>query len=59
MKGTARRGADNAEDEAVAEWLQNDSKNRSENVMIVDLMRNDLGRICEYGSVTGGAALRG
>jgi len=51
MKGTARRGADNAEDEAVAEWLRNDSKNRSENVMIVDLMRNDLGRICEYGSV--------
>ena len=51
MKGTARRGADNAEDEAIAEWLQNDSKNRSENVMIVDLMRNDLGRICEYGSV--------
>ncbi len=51
MKGTARRGADIAEDEAIAEWLQNDSKNRSENVMIVDLMRNDLGRICEYGSV--------
>jgi para-aminobenzoate synthetase / 4-amino-4-deoxychorismate lyase len=51
MKGTARRGADNAEDEAIADWLQNDSKNRSENVMIVDLMRNDLGRICEYGSV--------
>jgi para-aminobenzoate synthetase/4-amino-4-deoxychorismate lyase len=51
MKGTARRGADNAEDEAIAEWLKNDTKNRSENVMIVDLMRNDLGRICEYGSV--------
>jgi para-aminobenzoate synthetase/4-amino-4-deoxychorismate lyase len=51
MKGTARRGADNAEDEAIASWLQNDSKNRSENVMIVDLMRNDLGRICGYGSV--------
>ena len=51
MKGTARRGADNAEDEAIAHWLQNDSKNRSENVMIVDLLRNDLGRICEFGSV--------
>jgi para-aminobenzoate synthetase / 4-amino-4-deoxychorismate lyase len=51
MKGTARRGADIAEDEAIAHWLQNDSKNRSENVMIVDLLRNDLGRICEYGSV--------
>jgi para-aminobenzoate synthetase/4-amino-4-deoxychorismate lyase len=51
MKGTARRGADLMEDENIAHWLQNDLKNRSENVMIVDLMRNDLGRICEYGSV--------
>ena len=51
MKGTARRGADIAEDQAIAEWLHNDSKNRSENVMIVDLMRNDLGRLCEYGTV--------
>lgn len=51
MKGTARRGADLKEDERIAHWLQNDIKNRSENVMIVDLMRNDLGRICEYGSV--------
>ncbi len=51
MKGTARRGADIAEDETIAHWLQNDIKNRSENVMIVDLLRNDLGRICEYGSV--------
>jgi para-aminobenzoate synthetase / 4-amino-4-deoxychorismate lyase len=51
MKGTAPRGADCAEDEAMAAWLQNDEKNRSENVMIVDLLRNDLGRICEFGSV--------
>lgn len=51
MKGTARRGADLREDENIARWLQYDAKNRSENVMIVDLMRNDLGRICEYGSV--------
>ncbi len=51
MKGTARRGADIAEDETIAHGLQNDIKNRSENVMIVDLLRNDLGRICEYGSV--------
>ena len=51
MKGTARRGADLMEDKQIARWLQNDIKNRSENVMIVDLMRNDLGRICEYGSV--------
>jgi para-aminobenzoate synthetase / 4-amino-4-deoxychorismate lyase len=51
MKGTAPRGRDLAEDELQSGWLQNDLKNRSENVMIVDLMRNDLGRICEYGSV--------
>ena len=51
MKGTARRGVDLAEDEAAAHWLHNDAKNRSENVMIVDLLRNDLGRICEFGSV--------
>jgi len=51
VKGTARRGCDAAEDEAVARWLHNDPKSRSENVMIVDLLRNDLGRICDYGSV--------
>jgi para-aminobenzoate synthetase/4-amino-4-deoxychorismate lyase len=51
MKGTAPRGADCAEDETVAAWLQNNAKNRSENVMIVDLLRNDLGRICEFGSI--------
>ena len=51
MKGTARRGLDIAEDETIARSLHEDKKNRSENVMIVDLVRNDLGRICEYGSV--------
>jgi para-aminobenzoate synthetase / 4-amino-4-deoxychorismate lyase len=51
MKGTARRGLDLAEDETIAHTLHRDEKNRSENVMIVDLVRNDLGRICEYGSV--------
>jgi len=51
MKGTAPRGRTTAEDRALAAWLQNDPKNRSENVMIVDLLRNDLGRLCTFGSV--------
>ncbi|MFC1513281.1 aminodeoxychorismate synthase component I [Thermodesulfobacteriota bacterium] len=51
MKGTVRRGRSCAEDAANGEWLRNDIKNRSENVMIVDLLRNDLGRICRMGSV--------
>ena len=51
MKGTAPRGMDVADDDLKTYWLQNDPKNRSENLMIVDLMRNDLGRICEFGSV--------
>jgi para-aminobenzoate synthetase/4-amino-4-deoxychorismate lyase len=51
MKGTARRGRTTAEDREIAAWLSNDAKNCAENVMIVDLIRNDLGRICTYGSV--------
>jgi para-aminobenzoate synthetase/4-amino-4-deoxychorismate lyase len=51
MKGTAPRGRTTREDRDLAEWLRNDPKNRSENVMIVDLLRNDLGRLCNYGSV--------
>jgi para-aminobenzoate synthetase/4-amino-4-deoxychorismate lyase len=51
MKGTMPRGLDSAEDELAAVRLRNDEKNRSEHVMIVDLLRSDLGRICEMGSV--------
>lgn len=51
MKGTAPRGRTTREDHQRAEWLRRDAKNRSENVMIVDLVRNDLGRLCEFGSV--------
>ena len=51
MKGTAPRGRTTAEDLTQAHWLANDSKNRAENVMIVDLLRNDLGRLCNFGSV--------
>lgn len=51
MKGTVKRGRTNAEDAAQAAWLAADPKNRAENVMIVDMIRNDLGRIAETGSV--------
>ncbi|MGQ9499967.1 MAG: aminodeoxychorismate synthase component I [Dissulfurimicrobium sp.] len=45
MKGTAKRGKTVQEDIEIANWLKADAKNRAENVMIVDLIRNDLGRI--------------
>ncbi|WP_230379507.1 aminodeoxychorismate synthase component I [Microbacterium sp. ZXX196] len=51
IKGTARRDADPARDRAVADALAADPKTRAENLMIVDLLRNDLGRISAPGSV--------
>jgi para-aminobenzoate synthetase / 4-amino-4-deoxychorismate lyase len=52
MKGTARRGRWLAEDEAAAAALVESQKDRAENAMIVDLLRNDLGRIARPGTVT-------
>jgi len=52
IKGTARRGADTAADDTIKAALRSDIKERAENVMIVDLVRNDLARCCEVGSVT-------
>jgi len=51
IKGTARRQADAISDEAAKASLLADEKERAENVMIVDLVRNDLARCCEVGSV--------
>jgi len=51
MKGTVRRGANRPEDERLASWLAADAKNCAENVMIVDMVRNDLGRIAPPGGV--------
>jgi anthranilate synthase component I len=51
IAGSRPRGADEAEDAAMASSLLADEKERAEHVMLVDLARNDLGRVCELGSV--------
>ena len=51
MKGTVRRGRWEAEDQDLARWLAASTKDKAENVMIVDLLRNDLGKVSIPGSV--------
>jgi len=51
IKGTRPRGRDAASDRALARELLSSAKDRAENVMIVDVLRNDLGRVCRPGSV--------
>jgi len=52
MKGTVARNSDPALDQARGDWLATSAKNRAENLMITDMVRNDLGRIAVPGSVT-------
>lgn len=58
IKGTRPRSLDKSRDRALSEELQNDPKERAENIMVVDLERNDLGRICARGSVEVSSLLR-
>ncbi len=51
VKGTRPRGKEPVEDESLAQELIHSTKDRAENVMIVDLERNDLGRVCRYGTI--------
>ena len=52
IAGTRRRGADADEDQALERELLADEKERAEHLMLVDLARNDVGRVCQFGSIT-------
>ncbi len=52
LAGTIKRGKDDKEDRILAERLFSDEKEKAEHMMLVDLARNDLGRVCEFGSIT-------
>ena len=52
IKGTAPRGASAEEDAALVEWLRSDPKTRAENLMVLDLLRNDVGMVAEMGTVS-------
>lgn len=58
IKGTRPRHADSLRDEQEAQSLANSAKDRAENLMIVDLLRNDIGKVCEVGSVKVDALFR-
>jgi aminodeoxychorismate synthase component I len=51
IAGTRRRGVDFGEDDSLTQELNLDPKERAEHIMLVDLERNDMGRVCDYGSV--------
>jgi len=58
LAGTRSRGADDAEDARVAAGLLTDEKERAEHVMLVDLARNDLGTVCDYGTIRVGELMQ-